>query len=80
MLMLVHFWWWEFGLFKVESWTFGVYLFIISYAIALFLLCALLFPDSMWDYRSYEEFSLSAGPSSSACWRRPICSTWSTRC
>ncbi|PSM19371.1 MULTISPECIES: hypothetical protein [Nitratireductor] len=59
LLMLVHFWWWEYGLFKVESWTFGVYLFIISYAVVLFLLCALLFPDSMWDYQSYEEFFLA---------------------
>lgn len=56
LLMLVSFWWWEFGLFKVEVWTFGKYLFVISYAVALFLLCALLFPDSIEDYKNYEEF------------------------
>lgn len=56
LLMLVHFWWWEFGLFQIDSWTFGKYLFIIGYAIVLFLLCALLFPDSMQDYRNYEDY------------------------
>lgn len=56
LLMLVHFWWWEFGLFQIEDWTFGIYIFIIGYAIALFMLCALLFPDSMQDYKSYEDF------------------------
>jgi hypothetical protein len=59
LLMLVHFWWWEFGLFAIETWTFGKYLFIIFYAITLFLLCALLFPDSMLDYTSYEDFFYS---------------------
>jgi hypothetical protein len=56
LLMLVHFWWWEFGLYVIEDWTFGKYLFIILYAVTLFLLCALLFPDSMQDYKSYEDF------------------------
>lgn len=56
MLMLVHFWWWEFGLSKVEVWSFGKYFFVFSYAVTLFLLCALLFPDNLEEYRSYEEF------------------------
>ena len=59
LLMLVHFWWWEFGLYAIENWTFGKYLFLIFYAITLFLLCALLFPDSMLDYTSYEDFFYS---------------------
>jgi hypothetical protein len=59
LLTLIHFWWWEFGLFAVEQWTFGIYLFIVSYAVLLFLLCALLFPDSMLDYKSYEDFFIS---------------------
>ncbi|MGX7876156.1 hypothetical protein ACVDG5_028780 [Mesorhizobium sp. ORM6] len=59
LLMLVHFWWWEFGLYAIETWTFGKYLFIIFYAITMFLLCALLFPDSMLDYTSYEDFFYS---------------------
>ncbi len=56
LLALVHFWWWEFGLYQVETWTFGTYVFIIGYAIVLFMLCALLFPDSMQGYGSYEDY------------------------
>lgn len=59
LLMLVHFWWWEFGLFAVADWTFGKYLFIIGYAVVLFLMCALLFPDSMQGYQGYEDFFYS---------------------
>ncbi|MGB3503215.1 MAG: hypothetical protein WBA44_16450 [Mesorhizobium sp.] len=56
LLMLVHFWWWEFGLFGVTHWTFQTYLFIVAYAVVLFLLCAMLFPDSMQGYKGYEDF------------------------
>ncbi|ARU05653.1 hypothetical protein CCO03_14015 [Comamonas serinivorans] len=59
LLSLVHFWWWEFGLYQVEVWTFGTYLFVIGYAILLFLQCALLFPDSLQDYLSYQDFFLA---------------------
>jgi hypothetical protein len=59
LLMLVHFWWWEFGLYGIAEWSFGIYLFIIGYAVLLFLLAALLFPDSMLDYSSYEDFFIS---------------------
>ena len=56
LLSLVHFWWWEIGLYEVEAWTFGTYLFIIAYAIALFLLCALLFPDNLYEYDGYQDY------------------------
>lgn len=59
LLLLIHFWWWEFGLYHITEWTFGKYLFIILYAVVLFLLCALLFPDSMQDYSSYEDYFYS---------------------
>lgn len=59
LLYLVHFWWWEFGLYQVENWTFGTYLFIIAYAVSLFLLCALLFPDQLYDYESYGDYFIA---------------------
>ncbi|MGN6767792.1 MAG: hypothetical protein ACTHJY_21820 [Rhizobiaceae bacterium] len=59
LLMLVHFWWWEFGLYHIGNWTFGIYLFLISYSILLFQLCAFLFPESMADYSGYEDYFLS---------------------
>lgn len=55
---LVLFWWWEFSLFKLEYWTFGVTLFLIFYAITLFLLAALLSPDNIAEYNGYEDFFL----------------------
>lgn len=59
LLMLVHFWWWEFGLSHLGGWTFQVYLFLIGYAILLFLMCTLLFPDNIAEYSGYEEFFIS---------------------
>ena len=59
LLALVHFWWWEFGLYQVEAWTFGTYVFIVSYSVVLFLLCAFLFPESMHGYASYKEYFLA---------------------
>lgn len=59
LLMLIHYWWWQFGLFGIAHWTFEVYLFVIAYAVLLFLLAALLFPDSMEGYAGYEAFFIS---------------------
>ena len=59
LLTLVQFWWWEFALFDVPAWTFGAFVFLIAYCIALFMLCVLLFPDDIKEYAGYEEFFLS---------------------
>lgn len=56
LLMLVHFWWWEISLFEMPVWTFTIYLYLIGYAILLFLLCAFLFPESLTDYKGYDDF------------------------
>lgn len=58
LIELVFFWWWEFALFQLDNWTFSVFLFIISYAIVLFMLAALLFPDQLSEYDGYEDFFL----------------------
>ncbi|MGC4024184.1 MAG: hypothetical protein QM744_02855 [Mesorhizobium sp.] len=62
LLMLIHFWWWEFDLYAVQSWTFGKYLFLICYSFVLFMLTAFLFPESMRDYFSYEDYFYSIRP------------------
>jgi hypothetical protein len=59
LLLLVHFWWWEYRLYLIPQWTVVTYLFIISYAILLFALCALLFPDDIADYTGYEDYFIS---------------------
>jgi hypothetical protein len=45
---LVSFWWWEFKFQSIDvEWSFGLYLFIIGYAIWLFLLSVVLVPERM---------------------------------
>jgi hypothetical protein len=58
LLELILFWWWEVELYRLEEWSFGVFAFLIGYAITLFLLCALLFPDKLDEYDGYEDFFL----------------------
>lgn len=55
---LISFWWWEFKFQEVESeWSFALYLFVISYAVALFLLSAVLVPNRMVEVEdSYSYF------------------------
>src|SRR5690606_6810658 len=55
-LYLLHFWWWEFRLVHTVQWTFLLYLFIAAYALLLYLLCAIIFPDSLEGYRNYEDY------------------------
>jgi len=58
LIELVLFWWWEFELYNVQHWNFGLFAFLIGYAVTLFLLAALLFPDKIDDYDGYEDFFL----------------------
>lgn len=45
----IQFWWWEFRFSELNpTWTMGLYLFLISYSIVLFLLAVILVPHS-WD-------------------------------
>jgi hypothetical protein len=56
LLELIFFWWWEFELFALTEWSFGAFFFLIAYAVTLFLLAALLFPDKLDEYDGYEDF------------------------
>jgi hypothetical protein len=55
-LFLVHFWWWEFQMSTVEVWTPRLYMFLILYAVLLFLVCVILFPDDFPDGSDYREY------------------------
>lgn len=55
-LAIIHFWWYEFSLAKVQVWSFELYLFLISYACVFALMASLLFPSSMDDYRDFEDY------------------------
>lgn len=59
LLFVVNFWWWEFGLTRVETVTFGLVIFVIFYASLFYLLCVLLFPDDVKDYADFEDYFFS---------------------
>jgi len=42
----------------VRQWTFELYLFVIAYCAAWYLLCVLLFPDDVREFGSYENYLL----------------------
>lgn len=56
LLELILFWWWEFALSQLQAWNFGTFLFLIGYTITLYLMAALLFPDSIDEYGGYEAY------------------------
>lgn len=58
LIELVLFWWWEFELSRISHWSLGAFLFLIGYAVVLYLLAALLFPDNINEYAGYEAFFL----------------------
>jgi hypothetical protein len=58
-LYLLHFWWWEFRLGSVSHWTFNQYFFIAIYGLLLYLVCALLLPERLEDYRDYRDYFYS---------------------
>jgi hypothetical protein len=55
----IFFWWWEFALEPLQVWTFELYLFVIFYAVVIYLMCALLFPSDLDDYSGYEDYFIS---------------------
>jgi len=59
LLMLIHFWWWEFALSRLLTWRFEVFFFIVAYASLYYLLCALLFPADASDSVGFREYFMS---------------------
>ncbi|WP_417429415.1 hypothetical protein [Halpernia sp.] len=58
-LLIIHFWWWEFNLKLIHDWYFLDYFFIICYILLFYLLCAILYPDDLKDYKGYEDYFYS---------------------
>jgi hypothetical protein len=56
---MVFFWWWEFALAEIEVWLFQDYLFIVFYAVVLYLMSAMLFPRDLEEYDGFEDYFLS---------------------
>ena len=56
---LVMFWWWEYRFSsRVSDWTMGLYLFLITYAVTLFLLQAVLVPRTWDGVKNLKDFFL----------------------
>jgi len=56
---MIFWWWWEFNLGKLEVWYFPNYLFVLLYAVVLYVACALLFPSDLDGYSGFEDFFIS---------------------
>jgi hypothetical protein len=55
-LIQVFWWWWEFRLGDIEVWTFQLYMFIVFYAVLVFLTSSMLFPDDLEGYDGYRDY------------------------
>ena len=53
---IITFWWWEFRLEQIPTWTFALYLLVAVYGILLYLLCALLFPEDLKEYEGFRGY------------------------
>lgn len=53
---LVFFWWWEFQFNTLETWTFELYLFIIVYAVALYLTVVVLNPKDLPEGGDFKRY------------------------
>jgi hypothetical protein len=58
-LNAIFWWWWEFRLTRIEVWTFQMYIFVILFAVILYMLCALLYPSSLAGYHSFKDYFYS---------------------
>jgi hypothetical protein len=57
---LVAFWWWQFRLLEmVTTWTLGRYLFLLCYAVLLFLLVIILMPRQWDEVSDLDEYFLA---------------------
>ena len=55
-LAIIHFWWFEFALSRIEHWTFESYFLIICYAVVFVMLSAMIFPDNVGEHEGLKEY------------------------
>jgi len=59
LLLVVHFWWWEFRLAHLPAWRFEIYVYVLFYAALNYLLCAFLFPNDLDEYSGWRDYFIS---------------------
>ncbi|WP_454632993.1 hypothetical protein [Bradyrhizobium cenepequi] len=55
-LAIIHFWWFEFALSRIERWTFEGYFLVICYAVVFVMLSAMIFPDNIGEHEGLKEY------------------------
>jgi hypothetical protein len=58
-LTLIHFWWFEYRLTAITQWYFFSYFFIILYITNYYVICTILYPDDINDYKDYKDYFFS---------------------
>jgi len=58
-LTAVFWWWWEFRLRLLEVWSFQIYAYVILFAVAMYLLCAMLFPPRLDRFDGFKGYFYS---------------------
>jgi hypothetical protein len=58
-LRAIFWWWFEFRLSSTPQWTFTLYLFVLGYAVLIYLWCALLFPRDLAGYDGFKDYFYS---------------------
>ena len=59
-LRTIFWWWFQFRLSETGQWSFGLYFFVLVYALLIFLACAFLFPRDLAGHRDFEEYFYSS--------------------
>ena len=52
-------WWYEYSFAKTAQWSFALYLFILVYAVAIYLMCAVLAPLALLNFENFEAYYYS---------------------
>ena len=56
VITVAFWWWWQFKLQLLSSWTFQAYLFVLGYAVILYILSALLVPKTLDPDLDLDQF------------------------
>jgi hypothetical protein len=56
---IIHFWWWEFRLVRITTWTFLPYAYVVCYAVLVYLLVAFLMPQPLGAGTDLKEYYYS---------------------
>ena len=58
-LNVLFLWCWEYQLSHKQHWTFELYVFILSFAVVLYLICAVILPSELGRYATYDAYYYS---------------------